>query len=82
MTLRPEMTQGPMSENTFFILFGVTWLVAMAYGLSAWRLLARMGCDQGQGYFMSRPVPSERLIEWIGNWRAPENLVKAASLAE
>ena len=31
-----------MSEKAFFILFGVTWILAMAYGLSAWRLLARV----------------------------------------
>jgi EAL domain-containing protein (putative c-di-GMP-specific phosphodiesterase class I) len=49
---------------------------------AAWRLLARMGCDQGQGYFMSRPIPAERLAEWIGNWRAPEGLIKTPSLAE
>jgi diguanylate cyclase (GGDEF)-like protein len=49
---------------------------------AAWRLLARMGCDQGQGYFMSRPIAAERLAEWIGNWRAPDGLVKTATLAE
>jgi diguanylate cyclase (GGDEF)-like protein len=49
---------------------------------AAWRMLARMGCDQGQGYFMSRPIPADRLAEWIGNWRAPDGLVKTPSMAE
>jgi EAL domain-containing protein (putative c-di-GMP-specific phosphodiesterase class I) len=28
-------------------------------------LLLRMGCDQGQGYHWSRPVPAEELTAWV-----------------
>ena len=38
---------------------------------AVWRLLAALGCDQGQGYFMSRPIPGDRLAEWIKNWVPP-----------
>ena len=38
---------------------------------AVWRLLAALGCDQGQGYFMSRPIPGDRLAEWIANWVPP-----------
>jgi EAL domain-containing protein (putative c-di-GMP-specific phosphodiesterase class I) len=38
---------------------------------AVWRLLAAMGCDQGQGYFMSRPMPGEQLLAWLAQWRAP-----------
>jgi diguanylate cyclase (GGDEF)-like protein len=38
---------------------------------AVWRLLAALGCDQGQGYFMSRPIPGDRLVEWIKNWVPP-----------
>jgi len=38
----------------------------------AWHLLARMGCDQGQGYFMSRPIAAAQLVEWIANWVPPQ----------
>jgi hypothetical protein len=27
--------------------------------------LAAMGCDQGQGYFYSRPIPSEEFERWL-----------------
>ncbi|MEC5160736.1 MULTISPECIES: putative bifunctional diguanylate cyclase/phosphodiesterase [unclassified Janthinobacterium] len=37
---------------------------------AVWRLLAEMGCDQGQGYFMSRPMPGEQLLAWLATWRA------------
>ena len=36
-----------------------------------WNLLKAMGCDQGQGYFMSRPMPAEQLVGWIDKWAAP-----------
>jgi len=29
-----------------------------------WNDLARLGCDTAQGYFVSRPMPSERFKEW------------------
>ncbi|MES2831539.1 MAG: EAL domain-containing protein [Pseudomonadota bacterium] len=38
---------------------------------AVWKQLAAMGCDQGQGYFMSRPIPSDQLPQWISNWIAP-----------
>jgi diguanylate cyclase (GGDEF)-like protein len=38
---------------------------------AVWRLLAKMGCDQGQGYFMSRPIPGDQLIAWLEKWQAP-----------
>ncbi|MFP5390968.1 MAG: putative bifunctional diguanylate cyclase/phosphodiesterase [Gammaproteobacteria bacterium] len=38
---------------------------------AVWRLLAALGCDQGQGYFMSRPIPAERLADWIRAWVPP-----------
>ncbi len=38
---------------------------------AVWRLLAELGCDQGQGYFMSRPIPGDQLIPWLETWRAP-----------
>lgn len=40
-------------------------------GDAAWSILAEMGCDQGQGYFMSRPMPADQLAGWVENWRAP-----------
>lgn len=38
---------------------------------NVWRLLAGMKCDQGQGYFMSRPIPAEQMKEWLAGWRSP-----------
>ncbi|MCW5299139.1 EAL domain-containing protein [Herbaspirillum lusitanum] len=40
--------------------------------LAVWNLLRQMGCDQAQGYFMSKPMPGDRLIEWLEQWTPPE----------
>jgi len=44
--------------------------------------LQELGCDVGQGYFWSRPLPPDALVEWLarshgtppraGGWRAPQ----------
>jgi diguanylate cyclase (GGDEF)-like protein len=47
--------------------------------LVVWDLLAKMGCDQGQGYFMSKPMPSDQLPEWLGNWIAPGFAVESGT---
>jgi diguanylate cyclase len=36
--------------------------------------LARLGCDQAQGYFMSRPVPAAELDEWLSARHAADKL--------
>ncbi|WP_426106996.1 putative bifunctional diguanylate cyclase/phosphodiesterase [Massilia sp. TSP1-1-2] len=38
---------------------------------AVWRLLAALGCDQGQGYFMSRAMPGDELAAWIAAWVPP-----------
>jgi diguanylate cyclase (GGDEF)-like protein len=38
----------------------------------AWALLARLGCDEGQGYGIGRPMPQEEFFDWVYRWRAPE----------
>ncbi|HZT16207.1 MAG TPA: EAL domain-containing protein [Gaiellaceae bacterium] len=36
----------------------------------AWSELARLRCDQAQGYFLSRPLPAEALAAWLRGARA------------
>ena len=35
-----------------------------------WTLLKSMGCDLGQGYLMSKPMPAANLLVWMRNWNA------------
>jgi EAL domain-containing protein (putative c-di-GMP-specific phosphodiesterase class I)/FixJ family two-component response regulator len=42
-----------------------------------WEVIARLGCDCAQGYFIARPMAGEHLPEWHANWlgvrAAPRN---------
>lgn len=34
----------------------------------AWAMLNALGCDHAQGYYLSRPLPPERLTAWLDNF--------------
>jgi hypothetical protein len=36
-----------------------------------WRELTALGCDIGQGYYLSRPVPAPALLDWLRAGRMP-----------
>jgi EAL domain-containing protein (putative c-di-GMP-specific phosphodiesterase class I)/ActR/RegA family two-component response regulator len=35
----------------------------------AWAMLAELGCDYAQGFFMGRPMPASEFDAWLKNWR-------------
>jgi len=39
--------------------------------LRAWQILARLGCDEGQGYFISKPMPEAQFVDWLAQWSPP-----------
>jgi len=34
--------------------------------------LLRIGCEQGQGYGISRPMPASMLPQWVASWQSPQ----------
>jgi diguanylate cyclase (GGDEF)-like protein len=40
----------------------------------AYAQLARLGCDQAQGFFICRPLPASELDHWLNNRRASETV--------
>ena len=38
-----------------------------------WDLVARLGCDQVQGYFVSRPLPFSALLKWLQDPESTKN---------
>ena len=56
-------------------------LTVVAEGLEtvkAWAMLARLGCDEGQGYYISKPMPQEQFIAWAQAWQPPDTSAIAA----
>ena len=35
-----------------------------------WDLVSELGCDEGQGYFLARPMEAENLRGWLTRWNA------------
>lgn len=35
-----------------------------------WNFLAAAGCDLGQGYFISKPMPGEAMADWMDKWHS------------
>jgi diguanylate cyclase (GGDEF)-like protein len=70
----------------------VTYTIALAHGLglrivaegveneNAYKELARLGCDQAQGYHISRPLPINELDQWIQQRHAPTTQHVAATI--
>jgi diguanylate cyclase (GGDEF)-like protein len=34
---------------------------------AVWQLLAELGCPTAQGYYLSRPMPADNLVQWIAH---------------
>jgi len=46
-------------------------LTSVAEGVETadvWRRLAELGCDEIQGYVLTRPLPPDKLDEWLADW--------------
>ena len=33
-----------------------------------WEMMSAMGCDEGQGYFIARPMPGDQIPGWLKRW--------------
>jgi EAL domain-containing protein (putative c-di-GMP-specific phosphodiesterase class I) len=34
-----------------------------------WNLVAELGCDQVQGYYIAKPMPADQLVQWLSEWQ-------------
>jgi diguanylate cyclase (GGDEF)-like protein/PAS domain S-box-containing protein len=41
--------------------------------------LLAMGCELAQGYAIARPMPAEKVADWVANWRAPQSWLACAN---
>ena len=43
-----------------------------------WEFLRLRGCDVGQGYFISRPMPAADMVGWVDAWSARTGAASAS----
>jgi EAL domain-containing protein (putative c-di-GMP-specific phosphodiesterase class I) len=56
-------------------------LTVVAEGIETartWKLLAALGCDEGQGYYIARPMPEDQLLGWLAQWQLPDAMEQDA----
>jgi EAL domain-containing protein (putative c-di-GMP-specific phosphodiesterase class I)/ActR/RegA family two-component response regulator len=44
-----------------------------------WDLVAKLGCDAIQGFFISKPIPRADVPDWIADWSTQRNSVAVSS---
>ena len=57
-------------------------LVVVAEGIedkATWDMLQAMGCDLAQGYYISKPMAADALVDWIrqGQWKVMKKIVES-----
>ena len=59
---------------------GLKVLAEGVESIDGWNLLARLGCDDAQGFYMSLPIDAEALMRWIRAHQQPQQ--RAGSYAD
>ncbi|MBT8142596.1 MAG: EAL domain-containing response regulator [Gammaproteobacteria bacterium] len=44
-----------------------------------WELVSDLGCDEGQGYFIARPMPGDNIPNWLERWNVSLGLDEKAT---
>ncbi|TWX49262.1 EAL domain-containing protein [Colwellia hornerae] len=44
------------------------------------RILLQLGCELAQGYVIGRPMPSDKFIDWLGEWKPDSSWTKQSLL--
>ncbi len=47
-----------------------------------WDLVSELGCDEGQGYFLARPMQADDLRAWLTRWNATLGLENAGAAGQ
>ena len=51
---------------------GLTVVAEGVENIKAWKVLAKLRCDEAQGYFIGRPMPAADFVGWHSRWVAPD----------
>jgi diguanylate cyclase (GGDEF)-like protein len=40
--------------------------------IKTWKLLEALSCDEAQGYYIAKPMPSDQFAAWVQGWEPPD----------
>jgi len=69
-----QLGQGPRIAAMITELGHTLGLRVLAEGIEdepVWQQLADIGCHEGQGYHIARPMPFDDLLGWLERWHVP-----------
>jgi predicted signal transduction protein with EAL and GGDEF domain len=61
---------------------GMTIVAEGVESVRSWSALSAWGCDEAQGFFVSRPLAGDAVIDWLGQWRRRLQRVPANEAGE
>ena len=47
-----------------------------------WEVLRELGCDYGQGYHFSRPIPPDQFVDWMTAFAVPVTVPLVAAVTD
>jgi EAL domain-containing protein (putative c-di-GMP-specific phosphodiesterase class I)/ActR/RegA family two-component response regulator len=69
---------GAAKNETLYAIYNASLVLAQQLGMNVvaegvedwedWNLLRNTGCDVAQGYFIARPMPAAKVLDWVSNW--------------
>ena len=62
--------------------FGLTTVAEGVEEKEHWDLVKSMGCDIAQGFFLGRPMPGEKVAQWVNTWRLQYQLANTPKTEE
>lgn len=68
-----DTPEGPRIAELITQLGKKLGLMVIAEGIESahhWQVLRAMGCDEGQGFYIARPMAEAQLLDWIAEWNA------------
>jgi diguanylate cyclase (GGDEF)-like protein len=80
MVMERELDDAKIVRSTIELAhnLGLTVVAEGVETARTWKLLEALGCDEGQGYYISHAMPEVRFMAWLAKWQVPDLLTQDA----
>lgn len=74
MNMETDLQDAKIVHSTIELAhnLGLSVVAEGVEGAKHWKLLAGLGCDEAQGYFIAKPMPAADFLPWLKDWHAPD----------